>query len=49
MRTWAAKIERLDENLGGKMDRMLQKQDDVLLEVKDVAKMGMSFLSKLRI
>jgi hypothetical protein len=27
----------MDKNLGGKMDHMLQKQDEVLLEVKDIA------------
>ena len=42
------KIDQMDENLGRKMDRMLQKQDDVLLEVKDMAQNGNELLVEVK-
>jgi len=42
------KIDQMDENFGRKMDRMLQKQDDVLLEVKDIAQNGNKLLVEVK-
>jgi acylphosphatase len=42
------KIDQMDENMGRKMDRMLQKQDDVLLEVKDIAQNGNELLVEVK-
>ena len=43
-----SKIDQMDKNLGGKMDRMLQKQDEVLLEVKDIAQNGNELLVEVK-
>jgi len=43
-----SKIDQMDKNLGGKMDHMLQKQDEVLLEVKDIAQNGNELLVEVK-
>jgi uncharacterized protein YlxW (UPF0749 family) len=41
-------MDEVNENLGGKMDRMRQKQDEVLLEVKDIAQNGNELLVEVK-
>lgn len=38
----------MNSNLGGKIDRMLQKQDDVHLEIKDMAQNGNELLVEVK-